>query len=366
LGSISQSAGQDQVPSRRRFTVYASLVAAVAAALLCWAPGAGAATWTPQEVTQPKTESTLNGVACVSTTACFGVGSSGALSLNEMWTTSWKVLESPAETANLTHISCAPKAKLPCLSIAENGRGEAAKPEGAGVVWKSNPLVEVAGMKVLSISCGSTTFCMATGSDAFGTYSLAEVWNGTKWSVITSPNGKGVNSIDAVSCTSGTSCTAIGYLGSAAEPTALRWNGETWTSLAAPPADASDISCLEANWCMAVYPGGGGTYLGAELWNGVGWTASKVPGLSSTIAPPSVSCTSTTFCETVTTETTSGGSSRPVAGGWNGLTWTAQHPPYSISVNTKATGVSCQLATCEAVGHTGAGAASRPIAWRYE
>ena len=66
------------------------------------------------------------------------------------------------------------------------------------------------------VSCASTSNCVtvggrsATAKGPGGT--LAEKWNGTKWSVVTSPNPAGSDgaALNGVACASAKSCLAVG------------------------------------------------------------------------------------------------------------------------------------------------------------
>lgn len=83
---------------------------------------------------------------------------------------------------------------------------------------------EQAGRRALAARAGRTvrgslvhgrTACTAVGSfiaSANGE-SLAERWNGRKWTIRHAPNPRHATMtfLDAVSCASGTACTAVGY-----------------------------------------------------------------------------------------------------------------------------------------------------------
>ena len=117
---------------------------------------------------------------------------------------------------------------------------------------------------------------------------LSESWNGTEWTVLSTPGGEGDN-LNGVSCTSSTSCTAIGT--NAGKAVALRWNGSEWKTLGTPNAASNtsgDISCLAANVCVAELGGSAK----AESWNGTSWTAYTVPTPTGGSAPSlhGVSC----------------------------------------------------------------------------
>ena len=80
------------------------------------------------------------------------------------------------------------------------------------------------------VSCLSETDCFTVGygDDSSGTeQTLIERWNGTNWSIMSSPNeGAGDNQLNGVTCLSPTSCLAVGSTADAggSEQTLI----ETW------------------------------------------------------------------------------------------------------------------------------------------
>jgi hypothetical protein len=63
-----------------------------------------------------------------------------------------------------------------------------------------------------SVSCISAAWCTATGSSVGDqALTLIESWNGTRWSVVPSPNRGNASYLNGVSCTSASACTATGY-----------------------------------------------------------------------------------------------------------------------------------------------------------
>jgi hypothetical protein len=59
-----------------------------------------------------------------------------------------------------------------------------------------------------SVSCISTNFCVAVGSQESGV--LIETWDGTSWSVAASPNLSLGDFLEGVSCTSTSFCVSVG------------------------------------------------------------------------------------------------------------------------------------------------------------
>ena len=93
---------------------------------------------------------------------------------------------------------------------------------------------------LFGVACPSERVCTAVGYYYNGTkdVTLAERWNGTKWSVQHTPNPAGATSseLDGISCASGSACIAVGDYGNGTAQVTLaeRWNGTKW-SIQSPP-----------------------------------------------------------------------------------------------------------------------------------
>jgi hypothetical protein len=152
------------------------------------------------------------------------------------------------------------------------------------------------GAGLTGVSCTSARACTAAGYDngpnLGGT--LAEHWNGSKWSIQPTPSpGSGGIPFAAVSCGSTTSCTAVGYYdfddpGFASNTLAEHWNGHSWSSQSLPPvgnpgADLTSISCRPSACTAAGYylgqsDEGPGTAPLAMRRNGTTWAVQATPG----------------------------------------------------------------------------------------
>ncbi len=236
-----------------------------------------------------------------------------------------------------------------------------------GTRWQilatANP-AGTAAASLTSVSCTSTTRCIAVGDH--GARTLAEAWNGTRWRILTTPTFKS-GSLTSVSCTSAARCIAVGHHG--ARTLAEAWNGTSWQTLhTRSPARSSltSVSCTAATQCMAV---GGhdvhdglpvGLYYGltfAEAWNGIHWRVLPTPevGLGSTSTLQSVSCSRAFRCMAV------GGSSKnqgaagfpSFAEAWNGTSWRLVTTANPRTGFRWLNGVSCTSAAhCMAVGNS--------------
>jgi len=178
---------------------------------------------TPYPSPSESDESRLEGVSCSSLTACTAVSSYAyksetRLALIEGWNgTEWKIQSTP-------------------------------KPTGAKYVWP------------FGVSCESSTMCIAVGyyiNEAEAQVPLAEQWNGTEWSAQTPPAPTGAIHVPlyAVSCTSSTECTAVGSYEpnppDSPVPLAERWNGTEWSIQTTPTPEGAKASSLSAVSCTS-------------------------------------------------------------------------------------------------------------------
>jgi hypothetical protein len=91
------------------------------------------------------------------------------------------------------------------------------------------------------VSCTSASACTAVGGPpqpATTGVTLAERWNGTTWSIQHTPNptGASLTLLQGVSCASASACTAVGSTSTSTTTVTLaeRWNGTTWSIQTTP------------------------------------------------------------------------------------------------------------------------------------
>jgi hypothetical protein len=99
-------------------------------------------------------------------------------------------------------------------------------------------------------ACGSTDACTAVGSideGKVGQYAaLADSWNGTSWTTQGTPSPADYvhkSSLDGVSCAFADACTAVGSYANryGVERTLVEsWNGTAWTIETSPNRGATD------------------------------------------------------------------------------------------------------------------------------
>jgi hypothetical protein len=374
---------------RARYPLRTFLIGAMAASAITGmaaAPPSHAAVrpWAVQgspDVTQPGGQ--IASVSCWSANGCEAVGSyvntgGASILLAESWDgTAWRPQAVPnpagntipANYSDLRGVSCVSPDSCQAVGFAE-GKPVAEGWDGNAWTPETVPLAPGSIAAVLSsVSCPSATFCVAVGFSYTSTVaepSLAEVWNGTAWSVMTTidPPGEIETTLSGVSCVSPTFCEAVG---TAARLPAIAevWNGTAWQLQSVPStAEYAQVACLSPSFCEAV----GGTTAGA--WNGAFWASQVVqaPHGSGFFALTGVSCVSTASCHASGADNVASGGSFGLAAAWNGATWSLTRVPSPAGAHyTILNGISCPTATaCEAAGDFGGSpGVRRPVAERW-
>ncbi len=236
----------------------------------------------------------VQAVSCASATACMFVGFQNTGMLTERWngrTWSLDTIGSP-DSDGLNAVSCTSASA--CIAVgggSDNGAALAERWNGRD--WSSEsvsvpqpPAQSVEASTLTGVSCRSPDRCVAVGTyiihysgseDSHLTGTLAESWNGSRWSLQAPSQRTGLS---ALSCPSTTDCNAI----------AQQWNGRSWSLGPNPSAFLNSISCVTADACTAVGSGR------IEHWDGSLWKPQPAaPGLPSATFN-AVSCVSTRTC----------------------------------------------------------------------
>ena len=238
------------------------------------------------------------------------------------------------------------------------------------------------------ISCLSANDCVAAGTSSrvnlSGSRTYIQVWNGSQWLAVPSANEDVQapytdNNLNAVSCTGPSFCMAVGTYsgggyGAVDQTLAEMWNGTEWSILTTPDVGTNannylySVSCTSSTFCEAVGAQEGTYGLLIEVWNGSSWSPQLTTGTGcgGAYCPPevlnSVSCLGPTGsdCIAVGDVPTSSGSSETLAMSWDGTSWSVLSSPDPDSGWNTLNGVSCVGASdCFAVGY--ASASSEPI-----
>jgi hypothetical protein len=328
------------------------------------------------------------GVSCSSATACTAAGSyttPGGLpqALAGTWNgTRWRLQATPsprgaAVSSNLLAVSCTTVTACAATGFYTNVANTtlvlAERWNGTRWILQAAPSPGGARYAELaSVSCTSARACTAVGywDSAHQELTLAERWNGARWTVQPTPNPAGAvygSDLRGVSCATARACTAVGYYFGKVNSVAFAeaWDGTRWRLQAVPnPATHGQllgVSCTAPRACTAV-----GDY-GAERWNGTSWRFQPVPAPAGAQGArlSGVSCTARTACTAVGSYFSSTGSPLTLAERWDGKAWTIQPTPNQPSAErNELNGVSCAAASaCTAVGDYAANDFTPPIAF---
>ena len=189
------------------------------------------ARWSVVPSPRPGSDSELHGVSCTVAGTCMAVGfyatSTGVVrTLIESWNgTRWAVVPSrnpgtARSIRDLRSVSCTSAAACTATGnyfARRHGPGRTLVESWNGTRWAVVPSPSRGSDSYLQgVSCTSAAACMATGYSTISgpdgpERTLAESWNGTRWSVVPTPNRGNASYLLSLSCPSATVCTATGY-----------------------------------------------------------------------------------------------------------------------------------------------------------
>jgi len=255
-------------------------------------------TWSTQPDATPVVAAEPAGISCTWSKDCMAVGDRlSGQTLAEHWNgRKWSAVTTK-HLGELAGVSC--PATGNCTAVGTNSGGKVLAAHWNGKAWSDESPASPDQVNVLGgVSCPVTTDCVAVGtagsatSTALDLAPLAEQWAGGKWAVLTVPDpapAGDITELNSVSCTSATNCMAVGdysdQAGDSDTTLAAQWNGTTWTVVTTPsPAAFStlvSVSCPSASHCIAV-GASSPTASGAispltEVWNGSTWTVASAP-----------------------------------------------------------------------------------------
>lgn len=156
----------------------------------------------------------------------------------------------------------------------------------------------------LDNSLNSITALSPTNAWAAGAYStqygkgtqshtLVEHWNGSSWSVVTSPNaGSGDNALNGITALSPTNAWSVGYSsnsGGEQQTLTEQWNGTTWSVVSSPasgsiPNNLKSVVAISTHDVLASgysYNSNGFPQTLIEQWSGTTWSVMPTPNAGS-------------------------------------------------------------------------------------
>jgi len=157
-------------------------------------------------------------------------------------------------------------APLAVILIGASAVGAQASTDATWTIANS-PNATVTGGNIESVSCSASTACTAVGTDvntAGIDVTLAERWNGASWQRQATPNPAGdtttsvAPALVGVSCPTASFCVAVGNYQSGFDQSGLveDWNGTAWTLESSPNTSSGGrlvgVSCASSQTCTAV------------------------------------------------------------------------------------------------------------------
>jgi hypothetical protein len=182
--------------------------------------------------TEGTAQNAMLAVSCGGASSCTAVGEAAGRPVAETWNgSSWSSSSAPplpagAKGATLPAVSCG-SAKA-CMAVGDSYEGtgteKALTERWSAGAWSIVPAPAPAGAKgpvdLTDVDCLSPNACFTAGyyvPELLGgaptsLKTLAESWEGTEWTILTTPNlaGQTYNSLAGISCSTSIDCTAVG------------------------------------------------------------------------------------------------------------------------------------------------------------
>jgi hypothetical protein len=182
----------------------------------------------------------LTGVFCRRDTDCWAVGAGDLGGLAEHWNgRRWSAAATPSTGGGLAGVWCPGR---DCFATGDSGFPSAIAERWNGRKWSLTPTAPLrpGTLSILTgVSCATPTNCVAVGNGNVQT--LAEAWRGSKWVKVKSPNPAGAKAAElrAVFCLSLAACWAVGgstkqQATSPDSTLAEHWNGTRWSIVPTP------------------------------------------------------------------------------------------------------------------------------------
>ncbi|HTJ70685.1 MAG TPA: Ig-like domain repeat protein [Actinospica sp.] len=268
---------------------------------------------------------------------------------------------SPVGTLDTDGVYCIPGSSE-CIAVGSiYNQDQAFVESNATGVWQTAPSgtptsATYTSSELDSISCTSTTFCVAVGSAVAASTGvggpLVARFDGSSWSFqILSGSTIAADKLTSITCVNANDCLAVGT-----GDLLATFDGTTWSStVLTNPAPyntftLSTISCSDAADCVAVgsYTGNSTRNAFAEVLSNGGWSPSAPSSVVGSDSFSGVSCT-TSSCVAVGSEAGAGGDQTLIEEYANG-SWSVD----GQGVVGTLSGVSCPaLGVCAAVGESG-------------
>lgn len=326
-------------------------------------PQAKCSPWTVVSSPNPGAQNVFDGVTAISASDIWAVGYSDGEPLTAHWDgSSWSVVANPTLSGQNLLVSVSAIATNNVWAVGQASGSLPLTENWNGSSWSvvSAPLPGSSGYfwSVAAIPGTNEAWAVGTYQNSRNvTRTLIEQWNGTAWSIVSSPNASGsANRLLSVAAASSTDAWAVGnYKDSsgALQELTEHWNGTSWSVVSSPM-----IGKFSTLWSVAQIPttshyfaAGTSTKKSSpahdltEQWDGTNWDVEKsqnIAGSNNTLF--GVTALSSTNAWAVGLLYTNSGANQAVTEHWNGSTWSNYYSP-NVMGDSILTGVTTVPAT---------------------
>jgi hypothetical protein len=243
-------------------------------------------------VTSPNIGTGINQLLAVSADASTDIWAVGQVnshnpSLIEHWNGSSWSLVGPASPGGVLY-GVAAISPTDVWAVGNGNNGQSLIEHWNGSSWSvvpnpnPGPLNELFGVAAVS-SNDVWAVGLYTVSSPYEQLTLIEHWNGTSWSVVSSPNPSGAFSqLRSVTAVSSADVWAVGYDSTTSDFTLIEhWNGSSWSIVSSPNQGSDQLNGVAAIssgdvWAVGQLAGSNGGTL-TEHWNGSSWKVVSSP-----------------------------------------------------------------------------------------
>jgi photosystem II stability/assembly factor-like uncharacterized protein len=245
----------------------------------------------------------LNGVVAISPSNAWAVGSTSSGNALDQTTlilhwdgARWQIVPSPSPGTlglNALYAVAANSANDVWAVGSFTNTGEYAQTLSVhwdGTSWRVIPSANVAGSNnelfgVVALGPNDVWAVGYSGNAAFGFFTLVEHWNGSTWSVISSPSPLGDDILRAVSGTGAGDIWAVGRSRNTfnfrTSTLIEHWNGNSWSQVFGAGGENSalyGVAAISPGDAWTVGDSGGLTLI--DRWNGSSWSIFPSPNIA--------------------------------------------------------------------------------------
>ena len=317
----------------------------------------------------------LSGVTTVSATDVWAVGGSGSQmsvgqTLIENWNgTSWSVVASPNPGSMYNHLNGVTAISATNIwavgyFVNSNSVTQTLIEHWNGTSWSvvTSPSPAPVNNELYSIAAVSAKDVWTVGFSSTNTtdHTLIEHWNGTSWSVVKSPNpGTSSDHLSGVAAVSAHDVWAVGDSNTLSKTLVEHWNGTSWSVVKSPNPGSggvlTSVAAVSASnvWAAGYYTSTSSAILTlVEHWNGTNWQVVKSPNVGTHPSFWAITAVSATDVWAVGSYGTSTEFDVTLTEQWNGTQWSIVKSPSPGTFSTQLVGVAAVSATdVWAVGH---------------